>query len=772
MRKQFILFTFCLISLALFSAPNEQRKLNIKRTLKIGDKFYAESLFYSASEYYKDVVKVEPENRYANYWLAMSLFQARDYENAEVFFAKFNALKSSKKESDAKMKQANLVIYNQFRYYYGQTLHRNGKYDEAIAQLNKFSGEYKEEDKAVLSKLVKLEIAGCEFAKAAPKNGAKIKAKALGSNVNHSYSELSPALADENTLVFSSIPSDTLIFLKTEKNRNYYKLYESKWDNNDWTKAKQINNADLNDPKYTVCNGTFNKERTRFYFNKCVEMDDDRALCNIFVADYKGGKYSNVTRLPEPINIKEKYTSTQPTVHTDADGREIMYFSSDREGGKGGMDIWYSSRQKSGEFSAPKLLSGPVNTAGDEITPYFDDSTKTLYFSSDGHPGFGGLDVFSSQEQPDLGWSEPKNLGQPLNTGVDELYYTRTFTQEGGFFTSNRVGSKPLNGIATASDDIFSWENFKYAVTGIALQEDNAGGGGSLEGATFNLYLKKPDGTKELVSVDSAAKNGTYFFKLAPDQDFEVEAVRPGYAPKIEALTTKDLPFEDTLTRNITVRKGIYVLSGVITEQGKPGVAVDDVFVLIQEDAGSMEKTIMAAKTGVGVSRYSVILEADKNYKLSFKKEGYFANNFAYSSKGLGQIDSVRKDVELNKLELNKEYTLQNVLYEFGKSTLTENSKTVLDILYNILVENPSFVIELSAHTDAIGSDAANLKLSQARAEACVAYLISKGIVKDRLIPKGYGETKPKVPNQTEEGKDDPAGRAVNRRTEFKIIKS
>ena len=232
------------------------------------------------------------------------------------------------------------------------------------------------------------------------------------------------------------------------------------------------------------------------------------------------------------------------------------------------------------------------------------------------------------------------------------------------------------------------------------------------------------------------------------------------------------MPFEDTITRNIAVRKGIYVLSGVITELGKPGVAVDDVFVLVQEDAGSVEKTLMSAKTGAGSNRYSVILEVDKNYKFSFKKEGYFANNFGFTTKGLGQVDSVKKDVELNKLELNKEYTLQNVLYEFGKSTLTENSKAVLDILYNILVENPTFEIELSAHTDAIGSDAANLKLSQARAEACVAYLISKGIVKTRLVPKGYGESKPKVPNQTEEGKDDPAGRAVNRRTEFKIIKS
>ena len=167
---------------------------------------------------------------------------------------------------------------------------------------------------------------------------------------------------------------------------------------------------------------------------------------------------------------------------------------------------------------------------------------------------------------------------------------------------------------------------------------------------------------------------------------------------------------------------------------------------------------------------YYFDVEMNRNYKIIARKEGYFAKTVDFSSFGLGNVDTVRKDIAIAKLELNKTYTLQNVLYEFGKATLTENSKLVLDNLYQIMVENPGFVIELSAHTDAIGSDAANLKLSQARAESCVSYLVSKGITKDRMVAKGYGESKPKVPNMTEDGKDDPAGRAINRRTEFQII--
>ena len=188
---------------------------------------------------------------------------------------------------------------------------------------------------------------------------------------------------------------------------------------------------------------------------------------------------------------------------------------------------------------------------------------------------------------------------------------------------------------------------------------------------------------------------------------------------------------------------------------------------LIEVSPNGMQKTNNLMKSN---PYYTFDLDMDKNYKIVLRKEGYFAKTTDLSTSGLGNIDTIRKDLAIAKLELNKSYTLQNVLYEFGKSTLTENSKAVLDNLYQILVENPSFIIELSSHTDGIGSDEGNMKLSQARAESCVAYLISKGVAKDRMVAKGYGKSKPKVPNTTEDGKDDPAGRAINRRTEFQII--
>lgn len=757
-----------LLSFTLGHAQAHQvRSKNFNTELKIGDKFYAESYFYTAAEYYKDVVRQDSSNRYGTFWLAMSLLRARDYEGAETFFRKFYSIKPGAKTNKKKWDEEDQKLYNTGGFYFGEVLHRNGKYDEAIEYLDKFSARYTpKNENDNLKKLAALEKAGCEFAKTAPK--AKIKIYNAGTGVNKAYTEASPFGVGENELYYSSLKGDgnTLVFVEGPKSKAIYQIMHSTKEGESWSAGTAVNNKDINEDGYTAGNGTFNKEGNRFYFTKCLEVDDDRPLCNIFVADYKEGSFSNVTRLPEPINEKEKYTSTQPTVRTSEDGMEIVYFSSDRPGGPGGLDIWYFIRTGTGEYKGPKVLKGPVNTPGDEVTPFFDDSTRTLYFSSEGHPGLGGYDVFKCTESSDLSWGDVSHVGYPVSTGADDLYYSRSSDQSNGFLTSNREGSVPLNGIKTASDDVFYWTNFRYAVKGLAFKEGETESG-ALAGAKFNLYRKLEDGTKVLVGVDSMRTDGSYFFKLNPETDYVVEVIREGFQPKIESITTKGLPDEDTINNNIVIRKAMYTVKGLVSEEGKGG-ALDGVNVqLVEVSPNGMEKTVYYMKND---PYYYFDVDFNKNYKLVFKKDEYFTKTVDLNTFNLGQIDTIRKDVSIAKLELNKTYTLQNVLYEFGKSTLTENSKLVLDNLYQIMVENAAFIIELSSHTDAIGSDAANLKLSQARAESCVNYLISKGIAKDRMVAKGYGETKPKVPNTTEDGKDDPAGRAINRRTEFQII--
>lgn len=780
-----LLLSSSFLSAKGLTAPDKQ----IRTELRLGDIDYSQSYFYTAAEHYRDVVRQDSANRSGNFGLAMSLYMSRDYANAELFFRQFYNIKPGEKANTKKWEEEDKKLFNKGEFYFGQVLHRNGEYDEAETHLNKFIQNYTSKDTSDnLKKLAALEIAGCEYAKAAPK--AKVKLYNAGPGVNRSYNEGAPFALSENEIYYSSLKgnSDSLIFVSGRKSKPLYEIKHSVYDGTAWSTGQAIANKDINSDGYNSGNGTFNKNLTRFYFTKCLDVDDERSLCNIYVADYNAGQFSNITRLPDGVNAKEKYTSTQPSVRNAEDGTEILYFSSDRPGGAGGSDIWYTTRLANGEFKPAANAGNTINTAGDEVTPYFNDSTRTLYFSSNGLPGFGGYDVFKSNENPDLTWTAPENLGKPVNSGADDLYYSRNSDQTQGFLASNRDGGVPLNGIKTASDDIYFWSNFRFAVEGKAMKEDGA----ALTSATFKLYKKMPDGTKVLVSIQDGAQgtahapgttysppagtsassanrtgNGSYFFKMDPETDYVVEVDREGFQPKLENVTTKGLPDEDTITDNIFTRKAMLTVKGLITEEGKMDGLSDVGVELLEVSPNGMQQTKNLTKSN---PYYAFDLDLNKNYKIVLRKEGYFTKTADLTTNGVSSTDTMHKDLSIAKLELNKSYTLQNVLYEFGKSTLTENSKAVLDNLYQILVENPSFIIELSSHTDGIGSDEGNMKLSQARAESCVAYLITKGIAKDRLVAKGYGKTRPKVPNTTEDGKDDPAGRAINRRTEFQII--
>jgi outer membrane protein OmpA-like peptidoglycan-associated protein len=174
-----------------------------------------------------------------------------------------------------------------------------------------------------------------------------------------------------------------------------------------------------------------------------------------------------------------------------------------------------------------------------------------------------------------------------------------------------------------------------------------------------------------------------------------------------------------------------------------------------------------------GTTDFSFTLDIGSDYALEVVKNGYFMETIPLLTAALPEnTEFLDATGFLSAIELGKSYELANILYDFGKSSLREESKVVLDELLTILEENPTIIIELGSHTDAIGSDESNLKLSQARAQSCVDYLVSKGISKGRLTAKGYGETMPIAPNENEDGSDNEEGRQKNRRTEFKVLDS
>ncbi|MEO6633662.1 MAG: OmpA family protein, partial [Mucilaginibacter sp.] len=175
--------------------------------------------------------------------------------------------------------------------------------------------------------------------------------------------------------------------------------------------------------------------------------------------------------------------------------------------------------------------------------------------------------------------------------------------------------------------------------------------------------------------------------------------------------------------------------------------------------------TVETSATG----NYLFEIDNKKGYRLRIEKDGYFSKIIPVTLKG---SDTLFNPLTcLQQYQVNKPIRIKNILYDFDKATLRPESKSDLDSLVKILADNPGFEIELASHTDSIGSDVYNLNLSQLRAQECVNYIISKGVNKDRLYAKGYGKNRPIAPNTFPDGTDNPAGRQLNRRTEFTVVK-
>ena len=280
-------------------------------------------------------------------------------------------------------------------------------------------------------------------------------------------------------------------------------------------------------------------------------------------------------------------------------------------------------------------------------------------------------------------WTVPKNIGYPINTSVDELYYSLTKNGDEGYFVSNRIGSVSLKN-PTCCDDIYNFKELHYIYIG-------------LKGKIFEIVENK-------ALIDTVPSKFVSLSLVLMDDSIEGG----------EMVIKSALP----------------------------------------EDSGE----------------YFFKLEKGKEYNLQANGENYFNQSFKISTEGIVESDTIIKNFYMKKFSVQP-IVVKNIYYEYDKFALLDSSKTVIDTtMFKILTDNPDIIIEIGSHTDAIGSDAYNQKLSQKRAQSVVNYLIGKGIARKRLQAKGYGEKEPIAANKNADGSDNPEGRQMNRRTEFRVI--
>lgn len=648
---------------------------------------------YTAIDYFEAYMAKKPED-YKSAFILGQLYQAaRDYTNALKWY------KKAIKVNGEKVPKA--------YYYAGEMLMTQQEYETAYKSFKKFRKLYKDKkDASAYRKLSKAKMLGCDTAKALIDSPMVVNIIHLDTSINMASVEFAPQFINDSLMIYASLKSDSAVYSVYEDDAETViparHFYSAQLQNDEWTNTGVWEHEKFNEDTISTGNGAFSPDKMRFYFNKCERNWKNKVICQIYMSEKKDGEWQKAKPLPENVNSK-KFTATQPTVGSDGKtGREILYFASDREGTKGGLDIWYTAyNPKTKTWKDPRNCGSKINTPADEVTPYYDMMTRTLYFSSNGLPGLGELDVYKTQGEKGK-WIPSKGLGYPINSPFDDLYYTLHKNQEDGFIVSNRPGGVNIKH-ETCCDDIYSFKN------------------------------------DEVVHVD--VKGLTYII--------EDEALKEFMEKKFG--TADSTATEDTI---------VYAEGAVVS------------LFLIDEETPS--KVFIARDTTDSLGNYHFDLQVDQKYVLEFDNYGRFDKKLELETKGIKKPKTLNmQDIGLNMLITKEPLIVKNIYYDFDKAILKREAKQSIDTsLLLLLKENPQIVIEISSHTDSVGNNEYNKKLSQDRAESVVAHLIRKGIDKKRLVAKGYGEEKPIAPNSNPDGSDNEEGRQRNRRTEFKILGS
>ncbi|MBO7628995.1 MAG: PD40 domain-containing protein [Bacteroidales bacterium] len=288
----------------------------------------------------------------------------------------------------------------------------------------------------------------------------------LPERINSPFSEYNPLLLSDSLFFFTSMRSevddDNELFFDTHWSS---RIYQADYEDDNYLNIRALSSV-INKGKYYHPNFCFNKARNHIVFSRCYRTVDEELVCDLYESHLKKGKWEKPVLLDNEINGKD-FSSTQPFLAELAD-YAVLYFVSNRPGGQGDNDIWFSI-YKNGKYEVPINAGSGINTPGNEVTPFYDTDSAVLYFSSDEWPGIGGYDIFSSKGAL-CSWTTPKNMGVPLNSEENDIYFSVNKDNTSGYFSSNRpVDDNHLED--TCCNDIYRWEAI-LPVKDIVIQQD------------------------------------------------------------------------------------------------------------------------------------------------------------------------------------------------------------------------------------------------------------------------------------------------------------
>ena len=639
------------------------------KAIKRGNKNYrfGASTYRTAREYYLKAYKYNEKNAALNYKIGICYLYADD---------KFLAIKYLKIAFDL-----NSGVTDDIHFQLARAYHMSLDFDNAIKEYTSYKSSVSERKLKKLKLNIDKYITECETGKTLVSQPQRVVLQNLGKFINSEYDDYYPVIdSKEETMYFTSRRPGL-----SNTKRNYFDkkfsedIYMVKKRGKEWGIA-QLLSKKLTTSRSEAAVALSPNDSTLFLFKSNGDG-------NIYYTHLKNGRWKS----PSPLRrINSRFRETSMCISPDG---KKLYFVSDRDARDaiGGKDIYTCELNARGKWTKPKNIGAPINTPDNEEGVSISRDGKTLYFSSKGHPGMGGYDIFSSTLGDNGKWSNPINLGYPINTPDDDLFFSMMGNGKVGYLSSNReqgVGGRDI---------------YKLVFLGAE---------------------------KELVD---SKDNSPFAFEL------------------YDAKTLFRKPPE-----YFTVDSSIILTGRVLDADTKTGILAKLQF--IDSEKSTVVSTLISDTSG----NYKTRLPEKKAYGIEITAKGYlFFLDMVDIKKA--KTDVVNKDFFLQKLEVGAKVVLKNIFFETAKANLKDESFQQLNTVVEFMKDNPTLKLEISGHTDNVGGMAYNMKLSENRAKAVVNYMLSQGIDPSRLTFKGYGPKQPVSPNTTT------AGKALNRRVEFKI---
>lgn len=644
MKKYLSLIFILLYKISFCQSYSSDNKKAIK-IFEQAKQAYQSNFFNKSLSLLDEVLVLDPG------FLEVYLMKSDIYQEEDSVALQIKSLEKALKISPDK----NAKLY----FSLGNAFYRSGKYLEATAAFNTYL-QMVDENAPFVSRARK-SIIKCNGAAILLKHPVPFKSVNMGENINSVDDEYWPSITvDGNTMIFTKLvgsktaSGDKQVMAQED-------FYTSQLVDNVWQPSEPLSSINT---IYNEGAQSISTDGKLLFYTACTRIDG-KGSCDIYYSRNKAGSWSVPQNAGDPVNSPS--WESQPSISANG---EILYFVSNRESGRGGMDIWKCNLRGfsflgSPIWGNPVNLGDSVNTPGNEMSPFIHSDGKTLYFASDFWPGMGGYDIFYCRQKNDSVWSRPQNIGYPINSYKDEQGLVVDASGKNAYYSSDRPGSRGM--------DIYSFELYKEA--------------------------------------------------------------RPNPVSYIKGKVVDE-------------------------ETGAPVCAIVEL-----TDLGN-SKSVIQGESCWEKGEFLMCLPLGKEYAFNVSKEGYlfYSDNFQLKEKK-DIIDPYILQIKMKKIKVGGSVILRNVFFDTASYELLPESKIELQKLTDFLNQNNTVFIEINGHTDNVGNEEMNQKLSESRAKEVFKYMVSSGIDESRMKYTGYGFTKPVSSNDSAEG------RSLNRRTEFRIIK-